>query len=72
MKMRWIFGPQNQTDIIGSTTLVTILVQSHSVSRKRPFFDLILQVRLIVSRVDFIVFVLFLEMVGEGVLLYGS
>ena len=45
------------------------LIQSDSASRKRPFrtglfFDWILLVLLIVSRVDFIVFVLFLETVG--------
>ena len=45
------------------------LTQSDSASRKRPFstglfFDWILLVLLIVSRVDFIVFVLFLEAVG--------
>ena len=45
------------------------LIQSDSASRKRPFstglfFDWILLVLLIVSRVDFIVFVLFLEAVG--------
>ena len=44
-------------------------MQSDSASRKRPFstglfFDWILLVLLIVSRVDFIVFVLFLEVVG--------
>ena len=44
-------------------------MQSDSASRKRPFstglfFDGILLVLLIVSRVDFIVFVLFLEAVG--------
>ena len=44
-------------------------MQSDSASRKRPFstghfFDWILLVLLIVSRVDFIVFVLFLEAVG--------
>ena len=54
------------------------LVQSDSASRKRPilaglFFDWILLVLLIVSRVDFIVFVLSLERGGwcEGVLLYS-
>ena len=45
------------------------LTQSDSASRKRPFstrifFDWILLVLLIVSQVDFIVFVLFLEAVG--------
>ena len=45
------------------------LTQSDSDSRKRPFstglfFDCILLVFLIVSRIDFIVFVLFLEAVG--------
>ena len=45
------------------------LTQSDSASRKRPFltglfFDWVLLVLLIVSRVDFIVFVLFLEAVG--------
>ena len=45
------------------------LIQSDSASRKRPlstglFFDWILLVLLIVSRVDFVVFVLFLEAVG--------
>ena len=45
------------------------LIQSDSASRKRPFstglfFDRNLLVLLIVSRVDFIVFVLFLEAVG--------
>ena len=45
------------------------LTQSDSASRKRPFstghfFDWILLVLLLVSRVDFIVFVLFLEAVG--------
>ena len=44
-------------------------MQSDSASRKRPFsaghfFDWLLLVLLIVSRVDFIVFVLFLEAVG--------
>ena len=44
-------------------------MQSDSASRKRPFstglfFDWIFLVLLIVSRVDFIVFVLFLEAVG--------
>ena len=53
-----------------------LLMQSDSASRKRPFstglffdsaglfFDSVLLVLLIVSRVDFIVFVLFLEAVG--------
>ena len=45
------------------------LMQSDSASRKRPFstglfFDWILLVLLIISRVDFIVFVLFVEAVG--------
>ena len=44
-------------------------MQSDSASRKRPFstglfFDWILLVLLIVSRFDFIVFVLFLEAIG--------
>ena len=55
------------------------LVKSDSASRKRPFstghfFDLnFLVLLLVVSRVDFIVFVLFLEAVGvEEALLYSS
>ena len=49
--------------------LKPFLMQSDSASRKRPFstglfFDWILLVLLIVSRVHFIVFVLFLEAVG--------
>ena len=44
-------------------------MQSDSACRKRPFstelfFDWILLVLLVVSRVDFVVFVLFLESVG--------
>ena len=52
------------------TTLRPFLIQSNSASRKRPFstghfFEwVLLVVLLIVSRVDFIVFVLFLEAVG--------
>ena len=63
-------------------TVRPFLTQSDSASRKRPFstglfFDWILVVLLlIVSRVDFIVFMLFLEAVGvrgsTAVLLYGS
>ena len=60
--------------------LKPFLIQSDSASRKRPsstglFFDWVLLVLLlIVSQVDFIVFVIFLEAVGvrEGVLLYGT
>ena len=53
-----------------ASTLRPFLIQSDSASRKRPFstglfFDWILLVLLlIVTRVDFIVFVLFLEAVG--------
>ena len=51
------------------TQLRPFLIQSDSTSRKRPFstglfFDWILLVLLIISRADFIVFVLFLEAVG--------
>ena len=54
-----------------NTVLRPFLMQSDSASRKRPFstglfFDwLLLVLLLIVSRVDFIVFVLFLEAVGR-------
>ena len=65
-----------EADVIGlpptmktTTNLRPFLTQLDSASRKRPsstglFFDWILLVLLIVSRVEFIVFVLFLEAVG--------
>ena len=70
---RFVFHDHTKTRNVGLLREVffcprPVLTQSDSVSRQRPlstgmFFDWNLQVLLIVSQVDFIVFVLFLEAV---------